>query len=529
MLRHNGGVSEQTTLAPDLREPQTPPSGPWGLAAVVAFAAGIGTSYAAAGALGVPSPVATIAQLIVRLTPGAVVEGAIGLFGKADKPVLVVLVLLISAGLAALIGRLARTRPLAPVIGWTLLGLVGVVAGLSRRTGGFPDLVPVGVGYLTWMVGFALLTAPLLPQESEQGRAALVAQRTRRQFLGRLAGFGVLAVAGVAAGRLLGRGRRRVEQSRKLLRLDGAARATAPAGVSLDVDGVSPWVTPVDEFYRIDTAFSVPALAAEDWSLRIHGLVDREITLRYEDLVARSLTDAWVTICCVSNPVGGDLIGNARWSGVRIADLLAEAGVQDGADAVLQTSVDGWTCGTPLSALTDDRDAMLAVAMNGDPLPIDHGFPVRTIVPGLYGFVSATKWVVDFEVTRFSDFSAYWTQRGWSAQAPVRLMSRVDVPRSGDRVSAGSVRVGGVAWQQHVGVRGVQVSLDGGPWQDAELGRVPDADTWVQWAATVEAEPGDHVVAVRAISETGEVQTAVERDVIPDGATGLHSVDFTAS
>ena len=240
------------------------------------------------------------------------------------------------------------------------------------------------------------------------------------------------------------------------------------------------------------------------------------------------MTQDWVTICCVSNPVGGDLIGNAWWSGVRIADLLDEAGVQPGADAVKQTSQDGWTCGTPIEALTDDRNALLAVAMNGEPLPLEHGFPVRMIVPGLYGYVSATKWLVDLEVTRFADFTAYWTDRGWSEKGPVKTESRVEVPRDGASVGAGSVRVGGHAWAQHTGIEKVEYRLDGAAWQEAELGRVPGNDTWVQWAGTVDVPQGQHTLAVRATDRSGYTQTAARADVVPNGATGWHSVQFSA-
>ena len=215
-------------------------------------------------------------------------------------------------------------------------------------------------------------------------------------------------------GRVLGRGRRQVEESRRLLRLPGVSRPDPPAGVSVGLDGIAPWRTPNEDFYLIHTALVPPAIEPKNWRLRIHGKVERELVLTYDDLMARQFTEEWVTLNCVSNTVGGNLIGNAWWSGVRVADLLSEVGVLDGADAVLQTSDDGWTCGTPLAALTDGRNAMLTVAMNGDPLPIEHGFPVRTLVPGLYGYVSACKWVVDWEVTTFEDISAYWTQRGWA-------------------------------------------------------------------------------------------------------------------
>jgi hypothetical protein len=257
-------------------------------------------------------------------------------------------------------------------------------------------------------------------------------------------------------------------------------------------------------------------------------MVDREITLTYRELVERRLTEAWVTICCVSNPVGGDLIGNAWWSGVRVADLLAEAGVRPGADAVKQTSEDGWTCGTPISALTDDRNAMLAIAMNGEPLPLEHGFPVRMVVPGLFGYVSATKWLVDLEVTSFDRFSAYWTDRGWSEKGPVKTESRIEVPRDGDDVEAGSVRVGGQAWAQHTGIESVEFRLDGDAWRTAELGRVPNDDTWVQWSGTVDVGTGTHTLAVRATDRSGYAQTAARADVVPDGATGWHNIDFNA-
>jgi DMSO/TMAO reductase YedYZ molybdopterin-dependent catalytic subunit len=302
-----------------------------------------------------------------------------------------------------------------------------------------------------------------------------------------------------------------------------------PQGANVDVPDMPPWMTPADDFYRIDTAIYVPAVRPQEWQLRIHGLVDREVVIDYEQLIARRMTEAWVTICCVSNDVGGSLIGNAWWSGVRVADLLREAGVQPGADAVLQTSDDGWTCGTPLGVLTDDRNAMLAVAMNGEPLPVDHGFPVRTVVPGLYGYVSACKWVVDLKVTRFADISAYWTDRGWSELGPVKISSRIDVPRDGGEIAASGGRVAGVAWAQHTGIERVEVSVDDGDWQAAELARVPDDDTWVQWVATLDLEPGDHALRVRATDKDGLVQTGEEQGALPDGATGWHTIDVRAS
>jgi DMSO/TMAO reductase YedYZ molybdopterin-dependent catalytic subunit len=258
-------------------------------------------------------------------------------------------------------------------------------------------------------------------------------------------------------------------------------------------------------------------------------MVDKELTLTYQDLLDRGLEDAWITICCVSNPVGGDLIGNTVWGGVPIKGILDEVGIQAGADALLSRSDDGWTCGTPLEALTDGRNALLALTMNGEALPIPHGFPVRQVVPGLYGYVSATKWVVDLEVTRFDKFTAYWTERGWAPKAPVKTQSRIEVPRDGAEVSAGRVRVGGQAWAQHTGIEAVEVQLDGGAWERADLGEAPSVDTWVQWAVTLDVPEGDHEVRVRAIGRDGETQTSVERAPDPDGATGLHTIEVSAS
>jgi len=332
----------------------------------------------------------------------------------------------------------------------------------------------------------------------------------RRTFLIR-AGMiaGAAAVVGLV-GRVVGRGRREVEQTRQLLKLTGVTAPQVPASVRVGVKGVTPWQTHSDDFYLIHAGISVPAIAPHDWSLRIHGMVDREIVLSYDELVSRQFTEAWVTLTCVSNEVGGGL-------------------VRPGADAVKQTAHDGWTCGTPLAALTDDRNAMLAVAMNGRPLPLDHGFPVRSIVPGLYGYVSATKWVVDLEVTRFADFEAFWTEKGWAEEGPIKLSSRIDVPDSGDELPAGRTKVAGVAWAQHTGIGAVEVAVDGSPWLPARLARTPSIDTWVQWVATVDLEPGDHVLRVRAIDLEGHVQTGVVAAPVPDGATGWHEIQVSVS
>ena len=501
--------------------------GPWAVAGLLAGYAGLATSYCVAMVLTVrDDPVSAVAELVIRLTPGPAVEGAIQLVGRHDKAVLVTVILVVLGLLFAWAGLLARRAWWLAMIVYGGLALLGAIALGAQRGASPVDAVALAVGFFTWIGCLALLTAPL--REPSSG-APPDGAHSRRAFLIRV---GLVAAAGATAGlvgRTVGLGRRQVEEARRLLRLPGVTVPRVPAGARVDVPGMTPWMTPADDFYRIDTAIYVPAVQPKDWRLRIHGLVDREVVLDYQQLVERQLTEAWVTICCVSNDVGGPLIGNAWWSGVRVADLLREAGVQAGADAVLQTSDDGWTCGTPLATLTDDRDALLAVAMNGRPLPVDHGFPVRTIVPGLYGYVSACKWVVDLKVTRFADISAYWTDRGWSELGPVKISSRIDVPRDNGEIAASDGRVAGVAWAQHTGIERVEVNVDGGDWRPAELARVPSDDTWVQWAMSLDLEPGDHVLRVRATDKDGQVQTGDVHGAVPDGATGWHTIDVTAS
>ncbi|TWD13399.1 molybdopterin-dependent oxidoreductase [Marihabitans asiaticum] len=466
------------------------------------------------------TPLEAVGAWVVELSPGGLVRGSIELLGAWDKPVLVVGMVVVLSALYAGLGYVAERAPLLGAAGFVVLAGVGAVAVLTRPdtspAAGLSLLLGLGANALSWAwTGRRDL-------EPEEGPGA-----TRRVLLV-AAGAAVLGVSS----RVVGRQRELVERAREVLRLPATRPAPPAAAQVAALEGVTPWQTPNADFYRIDTVLTPPALDPDQWQLRVHGMVEREVVLDLADLLERQVTEAWITLSCVSNPVGGDLVGTAWWSGVRVADLLAEAGVAAEADAILQTSADGWTCATPLSAVTDDRDALLAVAMNGEPLPVEHGFPVRMVVPGLYGFVSATKWIVDIEVTRFADVTAYWTKRGWSEQAPVRLASRVDLPRAGATVTrdeAGAVSIAGCAWHQHTGVSAVEYSIDAGPWQAARLGETPSADTWVQWSARATLEPGEHTVRVRAVSADGEVQTGEQRAVAPDGATGWDEHRFTVS
>jgi DMSO/TMAO reductase YedYZ molybdopterin-dependent catalytic subunit len=488
---------------------------------LVTALAGIAASQLLTAVLRVgATPVQAVAESVIALTPGPVAEALIHVVGRNDKPILVAGVTVVVVLLGVVAGLLAGRRLL---LGQLLLAAMGVVALAAEigRPGFTPaSVLPLAVGVLVWVV--------VLDALATSARTPPTVVESRRRFVRGVGGVAAAAVVAGVGGRFVGQARRTVDSARAALRLP-VSRGVVPQGAAPPLPGVTPWRVPNGDFYRIDTALVVPAVDPAQWRLRVHGMVDKEITLTFDELLKRRLTQAWVTLCCVSNPVGGDLIGNAWWSGVRVADLLAEAGVHPDADAVLQTSHDGWTCGTPVEALTDGRNALLAVAMNGQPLPLEHGFPVRMVVPGLYGYVSATKWVTDLEVTRFDRFSAYWTERGWSPKGPVKTESRVEVPRDGAHVRAGSVRVGGHAWAQHTGIAHVEYRLDGGPWRRADLGRVPGRDTWVQWSATVHASGGAHTLTVRATDRSGYTQTAARADVVPNGATGWHRTGFTAS
>jgi len=485
------------------------------LAGAAAGAAGLAVTELASALLrGRVSPVLAVGEAVIELTPGALAERAIDAVGRADKPLLVTGVVLGLLALSALAGVGMLRHRGAGLLLLAALPVVALVAGVTRADARPADVLPPALGGIAGLV-VALWLVPAAERVSDPA--------SRRRFLLNM-GVALLGAAVLSgASRLAGRGRRAVEQARRAVRLELEA-PQPPPGADLGVEGIGPWVTPNEIFYRIDTALAPPLLEPANWQLRIHGMVERELTLTYADLVERRLQDRWVTLCCVSNEVGGELIGNASWTGVRIDDLLAEVGVSPDADAVLSTSHDGWTCGTPLAALTDGRDALLAVAMNGEPLPVEHGFPVRMVVPGLYGFVSATKWVVDWEVTRFDRFDAYWTERGWAEEAAIKTQSRIDTPRPGASVRAGTVPVGGVAWAQHRGVERVEVRVDGGEWHEATLGRVPNVDTWVQWVWQWDATPGRHTLTVRATDADGVTQPEQRTDVVPDGATGWHAV-----
>lgn len=530
-------------VAPDATASGTPtPAGRrtvwWAAAAgVAAVGAGVVLGELAAGLLSPSvSPVTAVGGAVIDAVPPGVKDGVIALFGTADKLALLSGMGLVIAALAALAGVLEWRRRFAGLAVIAVFGLVGLAAVLTRAEVTANALpVPLlgaalGMALLSWLIRrlreWRMPAGPQAAGPASAGPEPAAAAPARRRFLQSLAiTTAVLALGGLLASTLRGAADAVAGLRTKLqLPVPASGAAAVPAGAELGLAGLSPLVTPNKDFYRIDTALRVPLVDPREWKLKVTGLVDREIELDFDTLLAKPMTERHITIACVSNEVGGDLIGNARWLGWPVRELLAQAGPRPGADMVLSRSVDGWTAGTPLEVLTDTRDALLVVGMNGEPLPLEHGFPVRLIVPGLYGYVSATKWVTELKVTRFADDVAYWTPRGWSERGPIKTSSRIDVPRGGRSVSAGTVDVGGVAWSQHRGIGKVEVRVNRGDWKQADLAPSISTDTWCQWKIALPLGPGQYEVQVRATDLAGVPQVEESAPPAPDGATGYHTV-----
>ncbi|MCC9193944.1 molybdopterin-dependent oxidoreductase [Arthrobacter sp. zg-Y916] len=506
-----------------------PRTWPWaGAAGLVAAALAVAAGELSAAVLSPAlSPVTAVGAVVVDAVPGPVKDWAIAVFGTADKIALLAGMLLVIALIGMACGLLETRRPPWGSAVLAGFGVLGAAAALSRAQFSALALLPP---LLAGLVGVLVLRTLAARIRSYAASGPGHPGASRRDVLAAVGGGAAVAAVGGGLAGLSRSSQVAAEDLRAGIDLPSPVEPAlpVPAGADLSIPGTEPLITPNADFYRIDTALRVPLVNPREWRLRVTGLVEREVELTYDQLLAKPLQESWVTLACVSNEVGGSLIGNARWLGWPVRKLLAEAGVQAGADVVLSASEDGWTATTPLEALTDARDSLLAVGMNGEPLPPEHGFPVRMVVPGLYGYVSATKWVTELKVSRFADETAYWTDRGWSERGPVKLSSRIDTPSRNARLSAGTVTVAGVAWAQHTGISNVQVKVDDGEWQDARLAAGISADTWRQFAADVELSAGDHTVEVRAFDAAGNVQDATKRPVVPDGATGLHSVTVSA-
>ncbi|MGK3953628.1 molybdopterin-dependent oxidoreductase [Microbacterium sp. I2] len=484
------------------------------------------------------SPLLAVGSFVIDIVPQPLKELAISTFGEYDK-----IALLAGLGLAVVVASsIAGVAELVkPVWGVALLtvGAGLATAAILTRAGAttFAFLPPLAGaaagGAMLWLLARRLrawrdaASAPS-PDPGAVATGSAVAPN-RRAFL-------TLALISAAAAVVVGVGSRAVSVAtssiagiREALRLPAPrSKVSIPAGAELDVPGLAPLITPNRDFYRVDTALSVPSIDPQTWRLSIDGMVEQPLEITFQELLDRGLDEYAITLTCVSNEVGGGLVGNAIWTGVPVRDLLRAAKPTRGADMVLSRSVDGFTASTPLETLIEDgRDAILAVSMNGESLPFDHGFPVRMVVPGLYGYVSATKWLTQLTVTTFEQDEAYWTPRGYSAEAPIKMSSRIDTPRAGTPIDAGAIAIAGMAWAQTIGIERVEVSIDDGGWQPAELSAPLNDDTWVQWRLKWEATPGTHYITARAVDNDGAVQIQERAPIAPDGSTGWQRLLIT--
>lgn len=483
---------------------------------VAAVAVGMGIGHLA-GALTErsASPVAAVSARVVDMTPSALKNWAVSTLGNLDKPVLTAAVALVALGLGALIGRLLPGRPR---VAWGLAASL-CVSVFAAALAGSPTVRGAVPPFAASVAGAATLL--LL---NRTGRAPAPSDAARRRLLLGVSGAVSLGLLAGVAGELI-----RPSTAFRVVTLPNPARRRPALPDPLPIPGIEPLVTPQSELYRVDINVTTPEIDVADWRLDVDGMVDHPYTVGWDDLVAMEIIERDATLMCVSNLVGGSYIGTGRWLGVRTKDLLRRASIRDGADMVLSTSWDSFTVSTPLDALLDDREALVAIGFNGELLTGEHGYPARLLTPGLYGFVGATKWLRRLTVTRFADRQAYWTVRGWADRAPMKLSSRIDTPRPFRPIAAGRIAVGGSAWASRVTVAGVEVRIDGGPWRAADLGSDPGLDVWRQWATTWDATPGKHVIECRARAADGTVQSEGPAEPDPDGAEGYHAVRVEVS
>jgi DMSO/TMAO reductase YedYZ molybdopterin-dependent catalytic subunit len=494
------------------------------VAGATAGAAALGAAELLAGVLpGAASPIVAVGDLVIALQPPGAKQFVVDLFGTADKLVLNVFIAIVAMGLSAGLGLLARTRPGLARLGFAAGGIVALAAGLREPLAEpittflvAASASAIAISILSWLLRLA--------GGSSSAQAEMPAWG-RRRFIGTsLAVIGVAVTSGVIGRTLLDRGRLSSQQP-EALPSPAETAAPPPAGSALEVGGISSLVTPNAEFYRIDTALLVPRPDVESWRLRLTGMVRNPFELTYSELLAMPLHEQYVTIACVSNEVGGGLVGNALWTGVRLKELLERAGVMPEATQIVGRAVDGFTVGFPTAhALAPEREALVVVAMNGEPLPPSHGYPARLIVPGLFGYVSATKWLTEIELATLEGFDAYWVPLGWAKLGPILTQSRIDVPRSGASLDAGTIPIAGVAWAPDRGISAVEVQVDEDGWIPAEVSTPISDATWVQFVHEWDAPPGDHLIRVRATDGNGEVQTDQRTPPAPDGARGHQTI-----
>lgn len=498
-----------------------PPSWVGWIAGAAAVAASLGLSELIAGLVsGVPSLIVGVATLVIDTAPKPVKDFAIEVFGTNDKLALGVGIVAVSLALGAWVGvRTGVDRRVGPIV-FAAFGLFGGLAAARASDAG--TFASIFAGAASAAIGVIVLRALVRFGGRRHGTHT---DQDRRTFLVSAGSTMLFALVAGLVGRSLSESTTETVAARGDVSLPEPVQpAAAPTdAMTLDVDGISPLVTPTEDFYRIDTAFVPPRVDASTWSMRITGLVDREVELTYDDLLEMDMVERYITIACVSNEVGGGLVGNAKWLGVPLGEVLDLAGVQPGAEQLVGRSVDRFTVGFPVEAAFDGRDALVAVAMNDEPLPIEHGFPARLVVAGLYGYVSATKWLEELQLTEWDAFDAYWIPRGWAKEAPIKTQTRIDTPRPG-RISEGPRAIAGVAWAPNRGIDRVQVRIDGDEWQDADLAASLDQDSWRQWSLAWTPTPGRHTIEARATDGTGEVQTETVARPAPNGASGYHTI-----
>jgi DMSO/TMAO reductase YedYZ molybdopterin-dependent catalytic subunit len=515
------------------------------LAGAISAGVALGVGELVAGARGAgPSLVSAIGTEFIDRFAGSLKDLAVTLFGTNDKPALVVGIVITSLLLGAVFGVVARRAFLAGAAGFVGFGAIGLWAYArdplgSTATGVIAAIAAIvaGVAALALLLRLAGRDAGTAGESSvvvdgvAAGGGIEAAPRTaidprstpRRTFLAGAVVIGAGAASAAIIGRRL-RATATTEAARRAVTIPAAATPRAHlSDQPFSVPGLSPYITPNADFYRIDTALTIPQINPDDWRLDLSGRVDRPYSLTYDELLALDAVEETITLQCVSNEIGGSLVDNAVWQGVPLAAVLERAGVHPDATQIVGRSADRWTAGFPTELASDGRVALVAYAMNGEPLPSRHGFPARLVVAGLYGYVSATKWLTEIELTTWDGFDGYWISRGWAKEGPIKTMSRIDVPRTDGSLSPGRTPIAGVAWAPTRGISGVEVRIDDDDWQSCRLGDVASENTWVQWHYKWDATPGEHTIAVRATDGDGVIQTGQVSDPAPDGATGWHA------
>ena len=484
----------------------------------------------------VPSAISAIGGVVIDLSPSWLKNFAISTFGTADKAVLAICIVGVALLIGWFVGKASAQRPILMVVAFAAAAVVGVAAQLGEP-GAVAGLIiaatafAMGAGLLTWY-GIVVWSRPVAHADDEssddESQDHVPADPGRRRLMVGFAGAVTVSAITIWIGRSMIRSRAEAQRSALGLPVPVERQADPSAANDFALESLTPIVVPNDEFYRIDTALVVPAIDPEEWTLTIKGMVAREVVLTYADIAAMPLVERYVTLSCVSNNVGGGLVGNALWTGVYLKDILDMAGVEAGADQIVARSIDGWTAGFPTEIAFDGRDALLAIGMNREVLPADHGFPARLVIPGLYGYVSATKWLTELELTTWDAFDGYWVPRGWAKEAPIKTQSRIDRPSRGASIPTGDYTLGGVAWSPTNGIERVEVQVDGGPWTEAELSKPLSNDAWLQWVLPAAFNEGEHQIRVRATDRTGFTQTEPEVPPAPDGAEGWHTITVTA-